>query len=56
MPYKVYQRGKKWVVINTDTKDVKGTHDSREKAMRQFRLLWGVESGSWHPTGAKAKK
>lgn len=55
MPYNVYKRGSKWVVTNTETKEVKGKHGSREEAMRQMRLLYGVESG-WKPTGAKARK
>ena len=45
MPYKVEKRGDKWVTINSDTGDVKGTHDSKEKAMRQMRLLYMVKSG-----------
>lgn len=52
MPYEIEQRGSKWVVLNTDTGDVKGTHDSKEKAQRQVNLLRGVEAG-WHPTGKK---
>lgn len=55
MPYAIYKRGEKWVVINTETKDVKGTHASKIKAQRQMRLLYGVEHG-WKPTGAKAQK
>ncbi len=55
MPYSVYKRGEKWVVINTETKDVKGTHDSKVKAIRQINLLRGVEHG-WEPTGKKARK
>ena len=52
MPYAVVRRGKKWLTINTETKDVKGTHSSREEAMSQMRLLYGVERG-WHPTQGK---
>jgi len=52
MPYGIYKRGDKWVLINKDTKHVKGTHESREKATRQMRLLQGVEHG-WEPTGKK---
>lgn len=55
MPYAVQKRGEKWVVINTETKDVKGTHDSEIKAQRQINLLRAVEEG-WEPTGAKARK
>lgn len=55
MPYEIEKRGDKWVVINADTGKVKGTHDSKVKAQRQMRLLYGIESGEWKPTGAKAK-
>jgi len=55
MPYAIEKRGDKFVVFNTDTKDVKGRHDSRIKAQRQINLLRGIEAG-WEPTGAKARK
>ncbi len=55
MPYDIEKRGDKFVVFNTDTKDVKGTHGSRIKAQRQINLLRGIESG-WEPTGKKAQK
>jgi len=45
VPYKIEQRDGKWLTINKDTGDVKGTHDSREKAVKQMRLLYGVEHG-----------
>lgn len=40
MPYAVRKRGNKWVVVNKETGKVKGTHDSRESAMRQLRALY----------------
>ena len=55
MPYDIEKRGDKWVVFNTETKDVKGRHDSKIKAQRQINLLRGIEAG-WEPTGAKARK
>ena len=55
MPYSIEKRGDKFVVFNTSTKDVKGTHDSRVKAQRQINLLRGIEAG-WEPTGKKAQK
>ena len=55
MPYKVEKRGDKWVTLNTETGKVKGTHNSKVKALRQMRLLYGIESGEWKPTGKKAK-
>ena len=45
MPYGVHKRGNNWVTINTETGEVKGKHDSREKAMKQMRLLYMVEHG-----------
>ena len=41
MPYSIEQRDGKWVVVNKDTGKVKGTHDSKIKAQRQMRLLYG---------------
>lgn len=55
MPYAKRKRGDKWVILNAETLDVKGTHDSEIKADRQLNLLNAVEHG-WHPTGAKARK
>ncbi len=55
MPYAVRRRGAKWIVVNKQTGDVKGTHDTRKKALRQVNLLRGVEHG-WKPTGAPARK
>jgi hypothetical protein len=52
MPYAIRKRGNKWVVINKETGKVKGTHDTKEKAVRQMRLLYGIESG-WKPTFSK---
>ena len=53
MPYKIEERDGKWLTINKDTGDVKGTHDSREKAIKQMRLLYMVEHGG-KPTGKKS--
>jgi len=55
MPYDLEKRGEKWVVFNTETKDVKGRHKTKIKAQRQINLLRGIEKG-WQPTGAKARK
>jgi hypothetical protein len=46
MPYKAEQRGGNWVVVNTETEEVKATHeppDAEEKAKRQIRLLEEME-------------
>uniref|UniRef100_A0A6H1ZRN0 Uncharacterized protein n=1 Tax=viral metagenome TaxID=1070528 RepID=A0A6H1ZRN0_9ZZZZ len=45
MPYKIEKRGDKYLTINKETKKVKGTHDTYEKALAQMRLLYGVEHG-----------
>lgn len=55
MPYSVRRKGSKFVVVNTDTGKVKGTHESAAKARRQINLLRGIEHG-WKPTGKKPKK
>jgi len=51
MPYKVEKRGSNWVTVNTETGQVKGTHDSKEKAMRQMRLLYAVKNPDFKPRG-----
>jgi len=55
VPYAIEKRGDKFVVINTETKDVKGRHPTRIKAQRQINLLRGIEQG-WEPTGKPARK
>jgi len=46
MPYSIRKAGEKWEVINTETQEVKGTHeppDAEQKAQRQADLLNEVE-------------
>jgi hypothetical protein len=46
VPYKAEQRGDNWVVVNTETEEVKADHkppDAEEKAKRQIRLLEEME-------------
>lgn len=44
MPYKVEKRGEDdYVVINTETDEVKAHHDTKEDAERQVRLLHEIE-------------
>lgn len=43
MPYKVREHDGKWEVINSDTEEVKATHDTKEEAERQVRLLETIE-------------
>lgn len=54
MPYAIRARNEKFVVINTNTGQVKGTHATRTKAQLQINLLRGIEHG-WKPTGKKAR-
>jgi len=44
MPYKAEERDGGWVVVNTDTNEVKAKHDSKESAERQVRLLEAIEN------------
>jgi hypothetical protein len=47
MPYKKQKNGENWDVINTETEEVKATHeppDAEEKAERQVKLLNEIES------------
>jgi hypothetical protein len=43
MPYKAEERDGKWVVINTETDEVKAEHDTKEEAEAQVRLLRELE-------------
>jgi len=52
MPYSLIKKGDKWIVRNKETNEIKGTHDSQEKAKAQIRLLQAIEHG-WHPTRQK---
>ena len=52
MPYQITKRGSRWLVINSETKEVKGTHDSKDKANKQMRLLYMVKHGGT-PRSAK---
>jgi len=42
MPYKVIKKGNKYVVINSETDDVKGTYDTKASAVKQVSLLYKV--------------
>jgi hypothetical protein len=45
MPYAINKQGNRWVVRNTETGDIKGTHATREDALKQIRLLYMIEHG-----------
>jgi hypothetical protein len=40
MPYEIRKRGSKYLVVNAETGDVKGTHDTKTKAVAQLRALY----------------
>lgn len=40
MPFKIERRKNKWLVVNASTDDVKGTHDTKEDAAAQLRVLY----------------
>lgn len=46
MPYEIKQSGENYEVINSETHEVKATHnppDAKEKAEKQVRLLEAIE-------------
>jgi len=49
IPYSIRKSESKFKVVNTESGDVKGVHDSKEKAEKQISLLRGVEHG-WKPS------
>jgi hypothetical protein len=47
MPYEIRQKGEAWEVVNTETQEVKATHeppDAKEKAEKQVKLLGEIEN------------
>jgi hypothetical protein len=55
MPYSIVKRGDKYLTINKETGKVKGTHDTRKKAVAQMRLLYKIENQS-NPKLKRSKK
>lgn len=52
MPYSIYEQNGKWILKNTDTGQVKGTHKSKADAEAQERLLNAVKHNpSFKPRG-----
>lgn len=48
MPYQIKQEGEDFLVVNSDTEEVKARHtppDAKEKAEKQVKLLHGIEHG-----------
>lgn len=44
MPYKVQENNGKYDVVNSDTEEVKATHDTRKEAEDQVKLLHNIEN------------
>jgi hypothetical protein len=40
MPYKIRKRKSQYLVVNAETGDIKGKHDTRTKAVAQLRALY----------------
>lgn len=53
MPYELLHKGKCWSVVNSETGKEHAKCTSKAKAQAQMKLLYGVESGTWQPTGKK---
>lgn len=43
MPYAIRKRGEKYQVLNTRSGQVKGTHPTKVKAIKQMRVLYLIE-------------
>lgn len=43
MPYDIYHRGGKWEVRKRDSKELLGTHDTREEAVKQIQAVYASE-------------
>ena len=53
MPYEIKPANSGFDVINSDTKEVKAHHDTKEDAERQVRLLHAIENDpNWEPKNA----
>lgn len=54
MPYKIEKNGENYDVVNTESGEVKATHeppDAKDKAERQVHLLNAIENDpEWEPT------
>lgn len=45
MPYEIRKDGDAYLVVNSETGDVKAKHEDKEKAERQVALLHDLEKG-----------
>ncbi len=56
MPYKIVRKGTKFEVINKETGESHGIHDSMHKAVAQMRMLYGIDGGMKPNPDMKGKK
>lgn len=57
MPYTIKKISPKcWSVVNTETSKVHSRCTTKARAEAQIRLLRGIESGNWKPTGKSCQK
>ena len=47
VPYSIRKSGNKYLTVKKDTGEVVGTHDSREKAIKQIVAIRIHEHGKW---------
>ena len=53
MPYEVIRASPRcWQVVNKETGKVHAKCTTKKNAEAQMRLLYGVESGKWKPSGS----
>lgn len=58
MPYQIREQDGGWVLMHKKGGKwtVKSHHKTRKDAVSAMRLLYGIESGNWKPTGVKTSK
>ena len=57
MPFEIKHPSPRcWSVVNTKTGKVHSKCSTKKNAERQMKLLYGIESGKWEPTGMMPKK
>jgi hypothetical protein len=44
MPWKIVKSGNKWKVVSKTSGKTKGTHETREEALKQLRALYYLQS------------
>jgi|TARA_R100001086_G_scaffold129647_1_gene67060 hypothetical protein len=56
VPYAIKKRGKKYVVLNTRSGQVKGTHGDKKKAQKHMQVLYLIEEEGDGKLRRKRKK